>query len=312
MELVPGRVAVIVTDGRRHRFVLRRDLDLESEPGAWTASVGRLGSALQECIAENGLTGMGAVVLYESPTQMVDVVSLPGGSASEAMAAAKLACTEALGVSADAAVCRAGVLGRDRPGEGRQTHAIVAAERDDVLRAIESMVQEAGLRFLAATPLEAIVFAEAARALLRTGAPNCGRLYLGERSSVFVAGGSGRLALKRRLSIGVNALRTGLTRPIQRRGSTELIELTSAEAQHLLLTHGFPEHDAILETERRLRGSEILPLLQPPTQRLIVELRQSLRFGLPEADRASFTLALGGPGAQVPGLAEVIARDLEI
>ena len=51
-----------------------------------------------------------------------------------------------------------------------------------------------------------------------------------------------------------------------------------------------------------LAGTQVVPLLQPVLQRFIVELRQSLRFGLNDNDRANLSLFITGPGSAVKGL----------
>ena len=53
--------------------------------------------------------------------------------------------------------------------------------------------------------------------------------------------------------------------------------------------------------------------LQPiDLQRYIIELRQSLRFGLSDEERADINLTITGPGASLPGLAELLARELDV
>ena len=50
--------------------------------------------------------------------------------------------------------------------------------------------------------------------------------------------------------------------------------------------------------------------LQPVLQRLVIELKQSIRFGLSAEARGSAELELAGPGAGVPGLAEILSCGL--
>jgi Tfp pilus assembly protein PilN len=83
-------------------------------------------------------------------------------------------------------------------------------------------------------------------------------------------------------------------------------------ARAILHAHGIPSADVVVSQEPRLLGSQILPLIQPVLQRYIVELRQSLRFGLGDQERAAITLTLAGPGSNLPGLAALFATELEL
>jgi hypothetical protein len=55
-----------------------------------------------------------------------------------------------------------------------------------------------------------------------------------------------------------------------------------------------------------------MPQIQPVLQRYVVELRQSLRFGLPENERDAIEITVSGPGSTVPGLSELIAWELKL
>ena len=55
-----------------------------------------------------------------------------------------------------------------------------------------------------------------------------------------------------------------------------------------------------------------MPQMQPVLQRYIVELRQSLRFGLAEEERHAIEITVSGPGSTVPGLSELIAWELNL
>lgn len=64
----------------------------------------------------------------------------------------------------------------------------------------------------------------------------------------------------------------------------------------------------MVDAARGLSGDAILPLLQPSLQRVVVELKQSLRFSLSEQERERARFYGAGPGTGVPRLLALIAE----
>ena len=77
----------------------------------------------------------------------------------------------------------------------------------------------------------------------------------------------------------------------------------------MLFEVGVPDRDAVIDSSRSIRGSDILALISPVLQRCVVQVRQTLRFGLDEDARAHARLRLEGPGSRIPSLAEMIAEE---
>jgi hypothetical protein len=61
----------------------------------------------------------------------------------------------------------------------------------------------------------------------------------------------------------------------------------------------------------KLDSDRVLPLLQPALQRFAVEIKQTMRFGLPEGESSRAELILAGPGAAIPGLADTLSTLIE-
>ena len=301
---------------RAGRVVARKRLPLELpfDATAWAKGVRTSGAALKEAVTALGCAGAPAVVTYRSPTQAVDMASFQLRSTSQCCTAAMLTCTEALRYSAGSAVCRAVAVGRDRSGSKRQTHVVVAAERLDVVRALVEMIESAGLTFDSATPIDAAIMAGLLRKALRHSGPQQGWLHFGEHSSFFILGGQGAVRFERSISLGVETIAKSLTRPIRLPEVSEPIELASATGKKILHEHGIPESDdEVVNTEHELTRRHIMPLIQPVLQRFIVELRQSLRFGLSEeSERQSINITMTGPGSTIPGFAALIAWELRL
>jgi Tfp pilus assembly protein PilN len=173
-----------VYDGRRCLAARRVPVALGSDAATWIKDVRKLGAVLGQVVEELGATSLPATVFYRSPTEAVDLASFAVRWPWQACEAARLACTDSLPYPAEAAVCEASVVGRDRPPVGgggtpgpRQQHALVAAERNDVAWAIVEMVNEAGLDFDMCAPLSSAVSAKLATELLAAvGGPAVGGL----------------------------------------------------------------------------------------------------------------------------------------
>jgi Tfp pilus assembly protein PilN len=133
-------------------------------------------------------------------------------------------------------------------------------------------------------------------------------VWVGDTASEFVVSDGGRLLFHRRIALGIESLVRSLQMPI--RFGSESIQLAPPEAESILLQHGIPTREDTVDAARGITGQHVLPLLQPALQRFVVELRQSLRFGLPDDRRASLQLSVHGPGSQIKGLQELVRTEL--
>lgn len=325
IELLPTSIIVALSDGGRVVASRQLDVRLLVEPAEWVKGVAHLATPIGEFVREHNAQGVPATVLYRSPTQAVDLVSLALGSRSEACAAAQLGIFDAVSYSPTSAVCEAVVVGRDRShGQPRQYHIVVAADRDDIIHAIVHMVEEAGLSFASATPRDATVLAKLAQSSLECAASSdkgSATLYIGDYSSHFLYASNGSLCFSRKVNLGVRSMAEVLARPFRlerREGSANvaaddgMIRLSEAEALAILLKHGLANRTARVHEELQLHCYDLLPLIQPMLQRSIVELRQSLRFGVPDEAREGVAITCTGPGSSVPGIAELISAELEV
>ncbi len=313
VELRPSRLDVVLYDRTKRVATRRVPLDLPSDVAAWMKAVRQCDSHLRDAVKEFDVKeGTGAIVLYRSPSQSVDLCSLPIKSAAQAVEAARLECLDSLSYTDASPVCEATVVGRDRRAEARNTHVIVASDRDDVITSIVAMVEEAGLKFESATPIEAVLMARmACEALARCREP-VAQLYVGESSSYFFLSGNDALLFGRRIGVGLDSLLSSLTRPIRAAKDGELIELSADQAQDILFRCGVPKFDQVVSEQPPLTGRHIVPVMQPILQRLVVEMRQSLRFGLPAEFQAAPAIAVKGPGSRLPGLSAMLTAELEV
>jgi hypothetical protein len=312
VELLPDHIDVVVRDGVIRTHMHRLPFTPEPDPFEWAKAVRRSAASLRAIVDGLGLEGLSTIVLYRSPTQSIDLAGCAVRHPSEAINAAVLSCCDSLSYSSLSAVCEGSVIGRDATGDARQTHVVVAAEREDIAEAIVAMVTDAGLKVASITPLEAAVGGAVLSRALADKRPQQGRLHIGEHASFFVVTSEGRVIFNRRIGLGLDAVVRSLTRPIRRAGQDGQLQLSYGDARRILAKHGIPGRDDIVDVALQLRGGEVIPSLQPVLQRYIVELRQSLRFGVMDEDRGKLRIELTGPGAALPRLAELISEELDV
>jgi len=302
---------VAVVGGNGIAASARLPLELSNEPTTWAKTVRGTGGELKEIVRELGAEGCSVRVLYRSPAQSVDLHSFALRTSSQACAAAVLPLAESLPYSINSANLDAVAVGRDASGADRRWHVVVGADRGDIIRAIVEMVETAGLQFDSATPIDAAILAGVVRSALAYAGPQHGWLHFGKHSSFFVLGGSGRVRFVRSIALGTETIVSALTRPI-RSGDEAPINLDRDTAQRIFYDHGIPDNDDVLDESLQIRRRHIMPQIQPVLQRYVVELRQSLRFGLSEDERTAIEITVSGPGSTIPGLSELIAWELNL
>ncbi len=297
--------------GKTHSAIVRLSVELPESGSLWPAALRGLSDTVRPWAAAHGLAGRPAVVLYENPTVATRLTSLPGLSNHHACAAARLAALGSLGAGESTAQADASEAARDSGGESPRRHLVSAADRRAALEAIDDLIESAGLTLERVLPVEAVIMSSLVCDLQVPDDGVHGRLYVGLRQSWLSVRGDGSLLLFRPIGLGLDQLIDVLTRPISMSGSRADFSLTRERAARLLDTHGIPEREQVVDASCSLLGQHVLPLLQPVLQRFVVELKQSLRFGLSETQRRQLRLSLCGPGGAVAGLASIIGDAVE-
>ncbi|MCZ6835911.1 MAG: hypothetical protein O7G85_09070, partial [Planctomycetota bacterium] len=312
LELQSNRLDVVLYEGDRQTQSARIKIELDSDPITWVEGVEKLQKVLSKTVENLGLKGLPTIVYYSNSTQVVELVSTEVKTISDACEVARLRCIDSLPFSSLSSVCDANFVGKDTGRDLNMVHVLGAADREDALEAMALLVEQSGLRFEYASPISASIF----RLLFdqrRRKSEKCeGRLYLGERHSYFLITDHGRLVFSRLINIGLDAMARSLTRPIRTEASSTEIELDFDEARQILLECGIPNKQIMVDETRGLSSREIIPLMQPVLQRLLVELRQSLRFGLTEHQRSSVQIEISGPGCALSGIEEYLGQELEL
>lgn len=284
----------------------------------WPAALDTLKRHLADLVKGLDAEGASALVLCATPTSAVNAHSCPtSAGASSAASAAVLALGNVFNADVHDHPYLIKRLAADAPkacgSEKPATHMLAAAETNETTQAIARLIESAGLHFEGLLPIQVVESLAACEAALAPDAEAGIRavLWAGETRSVLAVGSPGRLRFVRTIALGTEAIVDALTRPIIRRAKPgEPITLSRDEARAMLASAGVPEPAQVIDEARAIDGASILPLIQPALQRLGLDVKQSLRFGLTEAERNSAAVRVLGPGSAVPRLQAVLERQL--
>ena len=280
----------------------------------WPSGLDRLAPDLRAWIAKHQLLNAPTTILYTSPDAHAGVFTVPrsiGGG--PALQAGTLALADAVAFPLElnphgvqALPCHPG----DRAVPDAQLHLLGVADADASTAAVYSLASGVGLRVESIIPSTAALIASTVRAAAEVSDLGCTLLlHLGEHTSVLAAVSGGRLRFIRTFAVGIDAFVDVLRRPLASRSpSGSTVTLDRASARAMLLAAGVPRREDVIDERLGIDGAAILPLLQPVLQRCAVEVKQSLRFGLGEAERSEIRLRLLGLGPAFPRFGEAIAE----
>lgn len=308
LELTPTRLTGARVVGGRLRDLRSAALDQSRWTHSWEHGLRALDAPLVGLLEALGATRPSVTLLYSSPQIAMDVVGAPG-RASSAREAARLAVAE--GASFDLLTNPAGVadLGCDASGDPALAHAIGVADREESPALLIDWIERNGGAARRLFPVEAAAIAHVARrALANTTSVPEAWVRIGEHATSLAVGVEGRLLQVRTIEVGL----VTITEPLSRMfAGAESAESPRRAALRFLFTRGVPEARETIDEARGLHGADVLPSIQPVLQRLFVEIKQSLRFGLSREDHQAVGLKIVGPGAHVPRLADMLAEHTE-
>ncbi|MFI4896547.1 MAG: PilN domain-containing protein [Phycisphaerales bacterium JB059] len=307
LNLTPNQMDAVLVSGKRVRASKRAKLSPALWEEAWNEGLSPFDSTLTSLLRALGAPkNVKTSVLYTSPDSISEVRTAPG-SGEDGVEAARLEVIENITSVGLEHISSAARLTHD---EGPDV--LVVADRDLNAQSIFAWLARCSCRFDSIIPLRAI----ALRAVIRDvttrvddGAITC---YLGERTSIIASGGSGALRSVRCIDFGysllVEALSRGLRQDVEEGGASEVCA-HHAEARKRLFEVGLPTAKGGAvgpEVSRR-----VMPLLQPVLQRYFIEIKQTIRFGIPDSSGASRTLRLIGPGAAIGGFPDLISNAVD-
>lgn len=293
-------------------------LDVPEFNETWPRGLESVAPQLKQLVTASACAKLPATLIYHAPTSAVIVSAVPAAAPrKESMQAAGLALADAanrplaghpheleriwVDANADAAVIEA---------PAKHAHILGMADSEEATSALARLLKAADLRPDGLVPAETLAFISAVDAVLDRSSANAGTavaIYFGEHTSVLAAATSGRLRFVRRLGTGSEQLIDALARDIRTGPDSPPITLTRPQAAALLFRSGVPVRGQPFDAETNLAGDAVLPLVQPVLQRCIVEIRQSIRFGLDEKERGTAKLIGLGIGARIGRLMKLIS-----
>lgn len=324
LELATSRITLEIVKGAEQVAFLERVPDEPSgeiDLGRWLA-VAEM--TLRQMVADTDATGLPTVcvahpsVLSLDPGAATTVQSCPTSAGGRtAINAALLALDAATKLDRDDTPNNAVLAHTDScPSATRRSHAVAYAVPDTLVEGVADLTRSVGLRFEGLIPGETVAVAStlASACLNHNDGPSAepstprASVWIDSSCSCLCVVQAGRVLLVRPIPIGLDAIIDSLSKPIREPSSNlSCVRFDKAGARRLLETVGVPTPETTIEGHPGLSGANLLPLMQPALQRLAVEIKQSVRFGLSEEERQGLTLGLIGPAARTPRLATVLA-----
>lgn len=317
IELAPSRLTLSVlragkvTDSRTLRF------DRTEWPQPWISALPELSDPLQRFVSELACAHAQTTIIYTAPGALATVTSCPAGAGlANAERAARLALANVADFPIELSATGTTCLLQERPPRSGSSswiannHILAAADAEERTQPLCDWAAQAGLDPVRVINSDVLALHDAVQTVTSSHEEGVrAMLWIGEHSSVLAAGAAGRLLFVRTVAAGIEPVAEALTNPLKPLdASADTVLLSREQARRVFLAVGVPAPDQEIPGHPSLQGSTLLPHLQPAVQRLSIEAKQSLRFGVPEALRASVRLSLIGPGAAIPRLGEVIAR----
>ncbi|MCC7389341.1 MAG: hypothetical protein IT431_11285 [Phycisphaerales bacterium] len=279
----------------------------------WPAILRSLGAELENWVPDLGVRGEPVIVVYTGPDTAASIFDAPASAGEQrARLAAKLAMAGTISFpleqNAHAEIC----IFRDgsaREGEQPKLRTLALADTEATILSLAMTLERSGLTPTGFVPAPGASLAAAVHALrcsAAAGSPGV-VLWIGEHSSVIAGGEGDRLSFARLIPVGTETMVEALSAPVHAGRSDNTIALDRFSARELLFASGIPTVDGWSDRTTTIDPSAVLPLLQPVLQRLVVETKQSIRFGFAPEQRPRVLLRVAGPGASISGLGTTCA-----
>ncbi len=307
LSLAPSQIDAALVVGKRVRATKRAKLSPAVWEEAWSEGLSPYDVTLTSLVRALGAPkNVKTSVLYTSPGSVSDVKVAPGpGDAG--IDAARLEVVENISNSRVEYISSATRLGHENGA-----NVLVAADRDLNAQAVFAWLSRCECRFDALVPTRAIALRSVIKDVTsreNDGAVTC---YLGERTTVIASGGSGTLESIRSIDFGfsllVEAFARGLRQDVEEGGDAETCA-NHADARERLFAVGLPTSKGATPGAQLSR--RVMPLLQPVLQRYCIEIKQTIRFGVPQVSPQGRALRLIGPGAAINGFIEPLSQSID-
>ncbi len=259
---------------------------------------------LARSAADLGLTRTPRVEIFTSGTGMRTDIFQAAGPERSALGIAHATMAEQFELGDglyQVAVCR--LEGRPDP-ESKAARYFACAETDAVLDRMAAFAERAGFRCVGISSLAQSHAKKVSRMVSEQPRLVCD---LGEHESIVALGEGGAVPLFRPFSVGVAAFVDAYNRVLEQAA----VEEPLARAREYVFRFGVPGRDQKLDETTGLTGRDVLPVLQPVIQRLAVEIKNTVRFGLEGRDPETLRVEMTGLASRVPGITDVLSSLLD-
>jgi len=305
--------SIVISIAEPMSLLHRVEVELPREKNEWIGKISELAEEIQPLVQHAVTKGSRALILYQSPTLVSQVSCLNIANRIQAQRAACLACAVTTHSGPRQTIERAAVVGTDELDGETRSHVVAAADHTDVAEAVAEFAMHLGFEVEAIVPREMYTTANIMRWALEAESEMYGILHIGRTFSCLAVSQNGVLRLFRQVGFVTQQLVDALVLPIVINAETgQTVVLEHEEAEALICKWGIPDRDDVVDEERGLRGFHILSAIQSHLQRAAVEIKQSIRFGLPEEVRASLSLRINGAGSSLPNLQKSLSELLDI
>lgn len=303
----PGRIEAALCSGGRSLRTIRVELDRQLTAESWAEELSTLDGALGQAVRGVGAPrGASAILSYVAPSTTIEVIGVRAGG-DEARQAAALSLAEMLGEDVDrlpTSICDL-VPGR------QESFLLACAERDETSEALRAWLMRSGLTPVAMRPMAAVGIREACLLEQRTQQHHDCVIAIGARTMTMILRVGSDVRLVRHVDLGVEHLRDVYLSVLAQRGEGERSP-PYERAMIALLKHGVPAPQDTVDELTGVCGHAVLPVLQPVLQRISIEIKQTLRFGIADFDARKAVVILAGLGGSIPGLGRYLGDHLDL
>lgn len=307
IEVSPTQLSILHA-GRPGPRCLSQRLYPDQIERLWQGAPAEASTVLSGLHNELGAVSSRPIVFFQSPTGVCGLFSCPT-QVRDTTSAARMSLAEMTPFDIESNAWSVQPIERDRTGSLKRRHILVSADTDESLRRLRGFCDGAGLTGATFVPLEAALLCRAVDTAIAHSTSNepliC--VFFGQSKSLIVAAHQQRLLLVRQVDFGTDRLVEALATAIESTNPENAHDV----ADRLIFGFGLPKPGDTFEVDGQpFSTSDILPAIQPALQRLVVEVRQSIRFGLSEINRSP-NILITGSGASVPRLDQAFGSELE-
>jgi hypothetical protein len=299
VSLTPTRLrGAIVRSGR----VLRAEeveLDPTQTGSAWDQGLVSLDQPLRQLLMRlsTGRSTPSITLIYQGARTIAQVHKIPGAP-DDARRAALLKVRDAHG---QGCLSEAAVIATSR--EPGSSMVLSLTDRDQDAAKIFAWISRCDGRLEAIVPEASMVIRSAVDGVMssQTIQACC---FIGPYWSAIACGSTEGLVLVRGFEFGYR----NLSDVFQRAMSDGASPSDPNAGESALFQHGLPFKASKIDPEL---GARVLPLVAPVLQRFCVEIKQTLRFGVP-SDLLPSTIIIDGPGAAIAHMAPALTEAINM